>query len=217
MFTFGNTYGDSEAQPNKNLVRKLIDYAKKFGVSVYEKAKSAILKLLQFGKATYARAKLTIEILMKYTELVFISPRAAWRVATLFNEHVFDVNYESDPVILEAVIKVSKDEGLDAQMQFDVLRVANALYPYAANYQTVERYIQHLVDISVAYKFKHPSVLACHYVVYIKGLEQIIKDKAEEYIQKGHAATWDKVRQELREKTPNKHWYALNSIKRTMY
>lgn len=114
LFTFGNAYGDSEAAPNKSFVRKLIDYAKKFGVGVYEKAKNAILKLLQFGKATYARAKLTIEILMKFTELVFISPRAAWRVSTLFNEHVFDVNYESDPIILEAVIKVSKDEGLDA-------------------------------------------------------------------------------------------------------
>lgn len=44
-----------------------------------------------------------------------------------------------------------------------------------------------------------------------------MKDKAEEYIQKGHAATWDKVREELRAKAPNKHWYALNSLKRTMY
>lgn len=107
----------------------------------------AINKLVTAAKATYHQAKTLVETLIYFVELCVTNPTAAWRVVTLFNNRVFDINYESDPVILEAVMSAAKTRNVTAQEQFNVLRVANALHPYAGNYRTVQHYADHLFDI----------------------------------------------------------------------
>lgn len=81
----------------------------------YDAAKHAITKFLSLIKATYKAAKCFMETLVIYVELCVTNPTAAWRVLTLFNCSVFDVNYESDPVILEAVIQEAKSRSVTAQ------------------------------------------------------------------------------------------------------